>query len=219
MPGSFGYTFSPMKKTKTTQQPSAEQTVADLAHLSWCALMALHFAWQDGQALSPLSTHTFLMRWLAIARKQHRFPKSVAGDIDTLLALGRKKGPNAGLHSRFGERWHTGNKPTAEQSELHRLAYAIEKLKAQGWINAVVEDYEWHFDTLASEYQDGSALLVRKSDLQNHFSEQGRLLAPAYMLVIGDPGDVVEVLNSYELYVIAQQQRAGLNMIALQPAG
>lgn len=85
--------------------------------------------------------------------------------------------------------------------------------------HSVVEDDEWNSDALALEYKDISALLVRKSDFQHHFSEKGRLLALAYMLVIGDPGDVVEVLNSYELYVIAQQQRAGLNMIALQPAG
>lgn len=194
MPGSFGYTFAPMKKTKMTQQPSAEQTVADLAHLSWCALMALHFAWQDGQALSPLSTHTFLLRWLAVAQKQRRFPKSVAGDIDTLLTLGRKNGPGAGLHARFGDLFDTCSQPVAQQSALHRLTYAIEKLKTLGWVNAVVEDDEWNSDALAVEYKDISALLVRKSDLQHHFSEQGRLLAPAYMLVIGDPGVVVEVL-------------------------
>lgn len=205
-----------MKKTKTTQLPSAEQTVTDLAHLSWCALMALHLAWQDGQALSPLSTHTFLLRWLAAAQKQRRFPKSVAGDIDTLLTLGRKKGPEAGLHARFGDLFDTCSQPVAQQSALHRLTYAIEKLKTLG---SVVEDDEWNSDVLAVEYKDISALLVRKSDLQNHFSEQGRLLAPADMLVIGDSGDVVEVLNSYELYVIAQQQRAGLDMITLQPAG
>ncbi|MEE4407097.1 DUF2913 family protein [Enterobacter mori] len=215
MPGSFGYTFSPMKKTKTTQQPSAEQTVADLAHLSWCALMALHLAWLDGQVLSPLSTHTFLMRWLAIARKQHRFPKSVAGDIDTLLALGRKKGPNAGLHSRFGELWHTGNKPTAEQSELHRLAYAIEKLKTLGWINAIVGDEEWCSDNLAAEYKDIPALLMRKTDLQHHFSEKGRLTSTVDMMAVGDADNVIDVFSGYALLVSVRQRQAGWHVLTL----
>ncbi len=219
MQDSFGYTFAPMKKTKTTQHPSAEQTVADLAHFAWCALMALHFAWQDGLALSPLSTHTFLLRWLAVAQKQHRFPKSVAGDIDTLLALGRKKGPGAGLHARFGDLFDTCSQPATQQSALHRLTYAIEKLKTLGWVNAVLEDDEWNSDALAAEYNDISALLVKKSDLHHHFSEQGRLLTPAEMLVIGNSGDVVDVFNTYGFQVIAQQLRAGLNIITLQPAG
>lgn len=53
-----------------------EQTVADLAHLAWSALVALRLAQRDGQALSPLMAHTFLVRWLATTQKQRRFPRS-----------------------------------------------------------------------------------------------------------------------------------------------
>lgn len=84
-----------MKKTHNTLPP--EQTVSDLAHVAWCALVALRLARQDGQALSPLTMHTFLVRWLAGAQKQRRFPRSVAPDIDSLLRLGRMKGPAADL--------------------------------------------------------------------------------------------------------------------------
>lgn len=72
-----------------------EQTVTDLAHLAWCALIALRLVQRDGQALSPLMAHTFLLRWLATAQKQRRFPRSVAPDIESLLRLGRQKGPAA----------------------------------------------------------------------------------------------------------------------------
>jgi hypothetical protein len=215
MPGSFGYTFTPMKKTKTTLQPSAEQTVADLAHLSWCALMALHLAWQDGQALSPLSTHTFLLRWIAVAQKQRRFPKSVAGDIDTLLSMGRKKGPGAGLHARFGDLFDTCSQPAAQQSALHRLTYAIEKLKMIGWVNAIVGDEEWCSDALVAEYKDISALLVRKTDLQHHFSEKGRLRSTVDMMVVGDVDNMIGVFSEYGLDVSVRQHHSDWHLLTL----
>jgi len=59
---------------------------------AWCALVALRTAQQDGQALSPLSTHAFLLRWLTVAYKQKRFPRTIASDIEGLLTLGRNKG-------------------------------------------------------------------------------------------------------------------------------
>ncbi|MFG6654896.1 DUF2913 family protein [Scandinavium sp. M-37] len=213
MPGSFGYTFVPMKST--TQQQSAEQTVTDLAHLSWCALMALHLAWQDGQALSPLSTHTFLLRWLAAAQKQRRFPKSVAGDIDTLLALGRKKGPGACLHVRFGDLFDTCSQLTAQQSALHRLTYAIEKLKTMGWINAVVGDEEWCSDALVVEYKNIPALLVKQTDLQHHFSEKGRLTSTVDMMAVGDADNVTGVFSEYGLDVSVRQHHPDWHLLTL----
>ncbi|MCS2153228.1 DUF2913 family protein [Scandinavium goeteborgense] len=199
----------------TTQQQSAEQTVADLAHFAWCALIALHLAWQDGQALSPLGTHTFLLRWLAVAQKQRRFPKSVAGDIDTLLTLGRKKGPGAGLHARFGDLFDTCSQPAAQQSALHRLTYAIEKLKTLGWINEIVGDEEWCSDNLAAEYKDIPALLMRKTDLQHHFSEKGRLTSTVDMMAVGDADNVIDVFSGYALLVSVRQRQAGWHVLTL----
>uniref|UniRef100_UPI0035C7807E DUF2913 family protein n=1 Tax=Serratia quinivorans TaxID=137545 RepID=UPI0035C7807E len=67
--------------------------------------MALHIAQQDGQALSSLTTHTFLLRWLAVAQKQKLFPRSIASEIEDLLALGSKKGSAANLLSRLEYLW------------------------------------------------------------------------------------------------------------------
>lgn len=173
-----------MKKTNPSLSP--EQTVADLAHLAWCSLVALHLAQQEGKAQSPLTIHTFLLGWLACAQKQRRFPRSVAPDIDSLLRLGRQKGPAAGLHQRLDYLWQSCNQPVAQQSELFRLTYAIESLKAQGWINAVVTDDEWVSPVLLAEYADVSVLLVRKSELARNFSEAGQLLCAVDFLVTGD---------------------------------
>lgn len=88
-----------MKKAPPSVSP--EHRVADLAHFAWCGLVAFRTAQQDGQVVSPLAVHTFLLRWLAVAQKQKRFPRTVAPDIAGLLALGRKKGLAANLLNRL----------------------------------------------------------------------------------------------------------------------
>ncbi|QMR43134.1 DUF2913 family protein (plasmid) [Klebsiella aerogenes] len=94
--------------------------------------VALQLAHQDGLALSPLMTHTFLLCWLATAHKQRRFPRTVAPDIENLLTLGRQRGPAAKLLQRLKYLHNSCTSPVKLQSELFRLTYAIESLKASG---------------------------------------------------------------------------------------
>lgn len=198
-----------MKKTSSALPP--EGSLADLAHFSWCALVGLRLVQQDGQALTPLTIHTFLVRWLADAQKQRRFPRSVAPDIDTLQRLGRQQGPAAGLLKRLEYLHQSCTEPLAQQSDLFRLTHAIEYLRAQGWVNAVVSDEEWEPESLYAEYADVSALLVRKSELQRHFTEQGRQSAPVDFIVAGDSRVVGDILSVRELrYVIREQTKTGV---------
>ncbi|CAI1006448.1 MULTISPECIES: DUF2913 family protein [Serratia] len=204
-----------MKKTHNTLPP--EQTVSDLAHLAWCALMALRLAQHDGQALSPLTIHTFLVRWLADAQKQRRFPRSVATDIDSLLRLGRQKGAAAGLLKRLDSLWRSCTEPVTQQSELFRLTHAIEHLRSQGWVNAVVSDEEWEPESLYAEYTEVSALLVRKSELQRHFNEQGQQTAPVEFVVAGEVRVVGDAFDARALCYVIREQHAGWCLLSLQP--
>lgn len=176
-----------MNKTNLTALPP-EESLADLEHFAWCALVGLRLAQQDGQARSSLTIHTFLVRWLADVQKQRRFPRSVAPDIDSLLRLGRMKGPAADLQQRLQYLWQSCTEPVTLQSDLFRLTYAIEHLKSQGWANAVVSDGEWDNEALlVEEYSDADALLVRKSALTGGFTDEGRLVAPVEFLVTCQP--------------------------------
>lgn len=186
-----------MKKTHDTLPP--EQTVTALAHFAWCGLIALRTARQDGQALSPLSTHTFLLRWLAVAKKQKRFPRTIASDIESLLTLGRNKGPAANLLHRLEYLWQSCTGPVSAQSDLYRLTYAIEELKSQGWLNAVVSDEEWGGNELLAEYAGTSALLVRKSELVQNYSEQGAQQRPVSFLIAGDVSVVTAAMDAQAL--------------------
>lgn len=174
-------------KSNTTASYShtSDLVVTDVAHLAWCALVALRLTQPEGQALSPLMTHTFLMRWLATAQKQRRFPRSIAPDLEKLLRLGRQKGVAADLYLRLEKLWHACSDTVSHQSDLYRLAQAIKILKDQNWLNATVADTEWDIPTLLAEYAGTSALLVKKSDLIRYFSEDWRLTGPVTFLIRG----------------------------------
>lgn len=204
-----------MKKTSYSLSP--EQAVADLAHLAWCALVALRLEQHDGRALSSLTTHTFLLRWLAIAQKQRRFPRSVASDISNLLRLARQKEPDAGLHQRLEYLWRSCSGPVNQQSDLFRLTYVIEHLKTKGWLNAVVTDDEWEPVELQAGYADVPALLVKKSELMSNFSEDGRLMGAVDFLVTGDADVVADALNRRELRYKIHWRRADCCGITLIP--
>ena len=187
-----------MKKNHDTLLP--EQTVTALAHFAWCALIALRTAQQDGQALSSLSIHAFLLRWLTVAYKQKRFPRAISSDIEGLLVLGRKKGIAAGLLNRVEYLWSSCTGPVPAQSDLYRLTYAIEQLKSNDWVNAVVSDRDWDNEALlVQEYSDTDALLVRKSALTCGFSDEGKLVAPVEFLVTGNLSACTAVFLTYTL--------------------
>jgi hypothetical protein len=162
--------------------------------------------------------HTFMIRWLATAQKQRRFPRSVAPDIESLLKLGRQKGPSAGLHQRLEYLWASCSSSVKQQSDLFRLTYAIETLKAQGWVNAAVADAEWVIPTLLTEYADVSALLVKKSDLVRHFNDEGQLTGCVKFLVNGDIQHCISAMQTQGLSTSQSGQVENAHMFTLRPA-
>lgn len=168
--------------------------------------------------LSPLTLHAFLVRWLATAQKQRRFPRTVATNIDSLLRLGRQKGPAAGLLQRLEYLQRSCTEPVTQQSDPFRLTHAIEHLRSQGWVNAVVTDDEWNAEALFAEYAGESALLVRKSELQRHYTERGQPSAPVAFIVAGDTGVVGDVLNARVLRYVIQEQHEGGGLLSRLPS-
>lgn len=195
---------------------SPEQTVADLSHLAWCALVALRLAHQEGQALTPLMVHTFLLRWLASAQKQRRFPRTVAPDIESLLTLGRRKGPAANLLQRLEYLHSSCTSPIKLQSDLFRLTYAIESLKAAGWQNISLPDDEWHMDKLTEEFAEEDAImLMQKSALVQAFTDDGTLRSALDLLVKGDCDALIQTMVSQELRAKLKKQINGWAIVTL----
>jgi Protein of unknown function (DUF2913). len=200
-----------MKRTQDILPP--KQMVAELAHFAWCALIALRTAQQDGQALSPLTVHVFLLRWLTAAHKQKRFTRAIASDIEALLTLGRNKGLAARLLSRLEYLLSSCTEPVPAQSDLYQLTYVIEQLKSQGWVNAVISDEEWGSKALVEEYNGTHALLVRKSALSDGFSDNGKLAGPIEFLITGDVSACMAVFHAHALPAVVLES----DRIVLQP--
>ena len=116
------------------------------------------------------------------------------------MTLGRQKGFAASLFTRLEYLWSSCSGPVSAQSDLYRLTYAIEQLKSQDWVNAVVSDEDWDNEALlVQEYSDTDVLLVRKSALIHGFSDEGKLVAPVEFMVTGDLSACTEVFQAYAL--------------------
>ncbi|HHQ6628108.1 TPA: DUF2913 family protein [Serratia fonticola] len=173
-----------------------DQTTHDLAHLAFCALVALQTAVQDGAVTSPMAEHFFIVRWLATAQKQKRFPKTVAIDIQLLLDKGRKQGIGAKLKSHLEYVWRSCSGDIRQQSDLFRLTYTLESLKTLGWRNELVTPTEWDSEVLD---EADPALYVVKAALQSAFNNEGRLIAPLAFKVAGDTQIVIDALTASSL--------------------
>ncbi|WP_447873523.1 DUF2913 family protein [Serratia fonticola] len=173
-----------------------DQTTRDLAHLAFCALVALQTAVQDGIVTSPMAEHLFIVRWLATAQKQKRFPKTVAIDIQRLLDKGRKQGIGAKLKSHLEYVWRSCSGEIRQQSDLFRLTYSLESLKVLGWRNELVTPDEWDSEALDDA---APALYVVKVALQSAFNNEGRLIAPLAFKVAGDTQIVIDALTASSL--------------------
>lgn len=175
-----------------------DQATRDLAHLTFCALVALQTAVQDGAVTSPMAEHLFIVRWLATAQKQKRFPKTVAIDIQLLLDKGRKQGIGAKLKSHLEYVWRSCSGEIRQQSDLFRLTYTLESLKVLGWRNELVTPDEWDSGAL-DETAAGPALYVVKAALQSAFTKEGQLVIPLAFKVVGDTQIVVDAMTASRL--------------------
>ncbi|WP_447877143.1 DUF2913 family protein [Serratia fonticola] len=174
----------------------SDQTTHDLVHLAFCALVALQTAVQDAAVTSPMAEHLFIVRWLATAQKQKRFPKTVAMDIQLLLDKGRKQGIGAKLKSHLEYVWRSCSGEIRQQSDLFRLTYTLESLKTRGWRNELVTTAEWDSEALD---EAGPVLHVVKAALQSAFNNEGRLIEPLAFKVAGDTQVVVDALIASSL--------------------
>ena len=209
-----------MKHNTAANNPRySEQVITDVAHLAWCALIALRLAQHEGLITSPLMVHTFLMHWLAVAQKQRRFPRSVAPDLEKLLRPGRLKGAAASLYQHLENLWHACSASLSYPSDLFRLTQAIQRLKAQNWLNTCAADPEWNIPALTAEYAGSSALLVKKSDLVRCFSEDGRLMGPVTFLARGNIIECINVMQAQGISTEAVEYSDGVNLLILLPAG
>lgn len=175
-----------------------DATAAALGHFAFCAQIALHLAAQDTGPLSPMGQHVFLLRWLATAQKQKRFPKAVAPEIAELIARGRLLGGKADLVRHLVSLYRACHAPLANQSDLFRLTYVIESLKMVGWHNAVLSEEEWSASVPPDDA--GFALMLLEVNLHASFNEGGTQVTPVEMRLHGPIAEVVTLLSEQRYF-------------------
>lgn len=183
---------------KTIPAADPADTTTDLSHLAFCALVALALERRSGGASTPYAETLFLIRWLATAQKQRRFPKSVAIDIRWLLERGRRHGAAAKLRQHLEYLWHSCSGDIAEQSDLFRLTYATETLKQLGWDNAVMSSREWREGVLP-ETGVTNGFYVEKASLNAAYDKHGRHNKPVEVRVVGDREAFIDVMQRHQI--------------------
>ena len=146
-------------------------------HLAWCALIALLTAREDGLVASESQENLFISRWFAQAKKQRRFPRDVATDIDWILEQGRRLGVRARLRHKLDYLWRSCTGELSEQNDLFRLTYALELAKQYDWVYHVLSDSEWSGRRQAQPPASVNSICLLKSALEIGFNDDGTQVA------------------------------------------
>ncbi|MFV1478632.1 DUF2913 family protein [Serratia marcescens] len=201
----------------TTQESETEITLSALSNLAFCALVALGIARQDGSAGNPLAEHLFLVRWLATAQKQKRFPKCVAIDIAYLLEQGRQKGPASKLHEKLQSLWQSCTAPLTMQSDLFRLTYVTEKLREQGWKNFTLDSKSWKNERFPASCPP-NGFYTEESALHAAYSDDGRLISPLVLRIVGDVDLLLALMDQCAISAELIERGELFHQVVLSPS-
>lgn len=161
-------------------------------HLAWCALVAMHTAREDGMVATESQENLFITRWFAQAKKQRRFSRDVATDIDWILNQGRALGVRARLRHKLDYLWRSCTGELSEQNDLFRLTYALELAKQYDWVYHVLNDSEWGGRRQIQPSVSVNSISLLKSALDIGFNDDGPQVMPVPAKIDGH----VEGLNA-----------------------
>lgn len=161
-------------------------------HLAWCALVALFLARKEGLVTSDSQENLFITRWFAQAKKQRRFSRDVATDIDWILNQGRTLGVRARLRHKLDYLWRSCTGELSEQNDLFRLTYALELAKQSEWVYHVLSDSEWSSPRQVQPSASVNSICLLKSALDIGFNNSGAQIMPVPARI----GGQVEGLNA-----------------------
>lgn len=165
-------------------------------HLAWCALVALQLARQDGLISSESQENLFITRWFALAKKQRRFSRDLATDIDWILNQGRSLGIRARLKQKLDYIWRSCTGELLEQNEMFRLTYAMELAMEHAWVYQVLSDRDWSGRHRIQTPASVNSICLLKSALDIAFNQDGEQVLPVPARISGQFEALNELLKS-----------------------
>lgn len=175
-------------------------------HLAWCALIALHTAREDGTVSSESQENLFITRWFAMAKKQRRFARDVATDIDWILNQGRTLGVRARLRNKLDYLWRSCSGELREQNDLFRLTYALELATQHDWVYHVLNDTQWCGRQQVKLNPGVNSVFVLKSALDSSFCNNGNQLHPLPAKIGGQTEGLNALLRSCGWEAVSNDQ-------------
>lgn len=169
---------------------------AELAHLSWCILIAVKLVRQEGRVITPAHEHMFIMKWLTNAQKHKLFPRAFAQDILWFQGIGKRYGLKANLYKKAEAVLATQYLEAEQQSDLFRFTLFFEELKRNGWRGYVLP--EKHVNTQRNTDDISSVIYVNQSALVESFNDRGELISPLDFRVKGNVVQVQSLLNKFQ---------------------
>uniref|UniRef100_UPI003A8F6FFA DUF2913 family protein n=1 Tax=Salmonella enterica TaxID=28901 RepID=UPI003A8F6FFA len=170
---------------------------------------------REGRTQPGLQQHLFIMQWLTTAKKQKRFPKSVAEDIEWLIQQGKRYGFGANLYQKVEYIYRSSIGELAKQSPLFRFTYFIETLKISGWLDFLLSAKDWHEYYRASD--TACAVYTPKTELHQSFSDNGQMTAPLEIRFTGDTSGVAPLLEQCNLSVNWLPDEQGFSVLIILP--
>lgn len=167
-----------------------------MTHLSWCLIIAVKLARQEGKIISSLHEHMFIMQWLGNAQKYKLFPKSLAQHILWFQVQGKRHGTKAKLYEKAQAIWAIQPQEKDQQSALIRFTQLYEELKMLGWEGFVLPDAEWPSEI--DKKQTNAVIYVNKKSLFESFDEYGNHVKPLEIRVKGNVTPFLALLTKFK---------------------
>ncbi|MGR7271245.1 DUF2913 family protein [Klebsiella aerogenes] len=187
----------------------------ELAHLSWCILIAVKLARQEGRIITPSHEHMFIMQWLTNAQKYKLFPRAFAQDIMWFQGLGKRYGLKAHLYKKAEAVLVTQSLGTEHQSYLFRFTQFFEELKQSGWSGYVLPDTPESSQRGIGEI--ASVIYVKQSALVESFNDRGALITPLNFKVKGNIAQIQSLLVKFQFKNEEAGEESGFTAIRLLP--
>lgn len=175
------------------------------SHLAWCALVAMLMARKQGQIQTESQETLFITRWFAEAKRQRRFGREVATDIDWILKQGRTLGVRARLRHKLDYLWQSCNGDLSEQNDLFRLTYALELAKQHNWVYHLLSDNEWSGKREVRPTPSVNSIYLLKSGLETSFNDNGEQLHPVTAKIGGHVDGLNALLKDCNWEMIAKE--------------
>lgn len=173
------------------------RSVEKTGHLAWCALVALMTAREDGRVITETQENLFILRWFTQARKQRRFSRDVATDIDWIISQGNKQGVHARLRHKLQYLQDACSGRIAEQTDMFRFTCAMETAQSHGWVYCFLDEREWCGKNQRRISAAVNGIYLLTSSLDVSFNDDGLQLHPVPARITGETAPLKALLDIF----------------------